>query len=94
MGPDFKWDRRKAAANFLKHGVAFAEAASVFLNPLAVIFDDEDHSKEELREIIVGHSSRNRLLVVSYTEHEGRIRIISARVATRRERKDYEENEK
>ena len=60
--------------------------------PLAVIFDDQDHSTEEIREIIIGHSANNRLLLVSFTERDEAIRIISARQATRIERKDYEEN--
>jgi uncharacterized DUF497 family protein len=64
----------------------------VFGDPLAAIFDDEAHSGEEQREIIIGHSSNNRLLLVSFTERAGAVRIISARRATRQERKDYEEN--
>jgi len=92
MAVSFEWDEEKAAVNQRKHGVSFAEAATVFGNPLAVIFDDPEHSMEELREIIVGHSDRERLLVVSFTEREGVIRIISARKATPRERRDYEEN--
>lgn len=87
-----EWDNRKATANLAKHGVAFEEASSVFGDPLAVIFDDEDHSQDELREIIIGHSLRQRLLLVSFTEREeGIVRIISARKATRRERNDYEQ---
>jgi uncharacterized DUF497 family protein len=92
MGPSFEWDEAKAQENQQKHGVSFEEAASVFANPLAAIFDDPDHSQDEVREIIVGHSDRNRVLVVSFTERGGAVRIISARVATPRERKDYEEN--
>jgi uncharacterized DUF497 family protein len=92
MSLEFEWDEDKAAANQKKHRVAFGEAASVFADPLAAIFDDEAHSEEELREIIVGHSAENRLLLVSFTERAGVIRIISARRATKRERQDYEEN--
>jgi uncharacterized DUF497 family protein len=92
MSLEFEWDRDKALSNHKKHGVSFQEAATVFGDPLAVIFDDELHSIEEEREIIVGHSARHRLLLVSFTERAGVIRIISARVATKRERKDYEEN--
>jgi uncharacterized DUF497 family protein len=88
----FEWDEEKGAINQRKHKVSFAEAATVFGNPLAAIFDDPDRSSEELREIIIGHSDRERLLVVSFTEREGAIRIISAREATPRERRDYEEN--
>jgi uncharacterized DUF497 family protein len=72
--------------------VSFEEAATVFANPLAAIFPDPDHSEQEHREIIVGHSDRHRLLVVSFTERGETIRIISARKATKRERKDYEDN--
>jgi uncharacterized DUF497 family protein len=69
------------------------EASTVFLDTLARIFLDEEHSDEEEREIIIGHSGRNRLLLVCFTEREQEvIRIITARQATRRERKDYEEN--
>jgi uncharacterized DUF497 family protein len=92
MGVEFEWDEEKAASNKKKHGVDFEEAASVFADQLAAIFDEEAHSSEELREIIVGHSSKNRLLLVSFTERAGVIRIISARRATKQERKDYEEN--
>ncbi len=77
-----EWDEGKADANDHKHGVAFSEAASAFLDPLAAIFSDPDHSDEEVREILVGNSERNRLLVVSFTERATTIRIISARVAS------------
>jgi len=90
MTTNFEWDESKASENFLKHGVAFEEAVSVFTNPLAVIFDDEGHSEEEPREIIVGHSFQNRLLLVCFVEREKSIRVISARPATVKERKDYE----
>jgi uncharacterized DUF497 family protein len=92
MRLEFEWDEDKAASNEKKHGVSFDEAASVFYDPLAAIFDDETHSQDEQREIIIGHSARNRLLLVSFVERAGVIRIISARTATKRERKDYEEN--
>lgn len=88
----FEWDPKKAAQNVTDHGVSFEEASSVFADPLARIFDDEDHSDKEQREIIIGHSIRERLLVVSFTERIGVLRIISARKATRNERKDYEQN--
>ncbi len=91
MGPRFTWDDDKAAANQHKHAVSFEEAQTVFDNPLAVIFDDEAHSDAEPREIIVGHSARNRLLLVCFTERANSIRIISARRATAKERNDYEE---
>lgn len=87
-----QWDEHKAARNELKHGVSFGEAVTLFSNPLALIFDDEWHSGSEQREIIVGHSADGRLLVVSFTEREGTIRIISARAATAREKRDYEKD--
>ena len=93
MSYGFEWDERKAASNLDKHGVSFDEASTVFDDPLASIFDDEEHSFNEKREIIVGHSLNNRLLLVCFTERPKEIiRIISAREATKRERKDYEEN--
>jgi len=93
MSLRFEWDEDKATSNIRKHGVSFGEAQTVFYNPLARIFDDEEHSVDEVREIIIGHSIANRLLLVSFTERApSLIRIIDARSATRRERKDYEEN--
>jgi uncharacterized DUF497 family protein len=92
MSIEFEWDDDKAAANHKKHRVTFEEAASVFADPLASIFDDEVHSEEERREIIIGHSTENRILLVCFTERPGAVRIISARRATKRERQDYEEN--
>jgi uncharacterized protein len=93
MSVRFEWDDDKAKVNLKKHKVSFDEASTVFGDALAKIFSDEKHSSEEIREIIVGHSILDRLLLVSFTER-GRdvIRIISARVATRNERKSYEEN--
>lgn len=87
-----EWDPRKAAGNLSKHNVSFEEAATVFFNPLAVIFEDEWHSESEGREIIIGHSAGDQLLVVVFVEREGNIRIISARRATASEQNDYEEN--
>jgi uncharacterized DUF497 family protein len=92
MSLQFEWDEDKARSNAKKHGVPFEEASSVFADPLAAIFADEAHSDEELREIMVGHSSAGRLLVVSFSEREEVIRIISARQATNHERRDYEQN--
>ncbi len=89
---EFEWDPRKATANRRKHGITFDEALTVFADPLARIFDDPDHSAAERREIIIGHSAAHRLLMVSFTERHDRVRIISARVTTRQERDDYEEN--
>ena len=90
MNYHFVWD--KASRNRRKHGVSFDEARTVFSDPLARIFDDEDHSSVEPREIIIGHSAAQRLLTVSFTECQDAIRIIGARLTTNRERKDYEEN--
>ena len=89
---NFEWDESKQISNLEKHGISFEEAKNVFNNPLAVIFDDPLHSIEESREIIIGHSSQNQLLLVVFTERSDAIRIISARLATRRERENYERN--
>lgn len=89
---EFEWHAEKAASNKRKHGITFDEAMTVFADPLAAIFDDEEHSEDELREIIVGQSSKGRLLLVSFTERGDKVRIISARRATKRERSDHEEN--
>ena len=94
MSLKFEWDPRKAASNFSSHRVSFAEALTVFRDPLARIFDDENHSTDELREIIIGNSAKERLLVVCFTSQAESVRIFSARKATRREREDYEENVK
>jgi hypothetical protein len=84
------WDDTKAAANVRKHGITFEEAATVLLDPLAITFAD-DHPSED-RSITVGHSTLARLLVVVTPERrDDRIRIISARKATAKERRDYEE---
>lgn len=93
MGVQFEWDGRKAEANVRKHGISFDEASTVFDDPLALVLADEEHSDDEVREIIVGHSVLQRLLLVSFTERdEDVIRIISCRKADKRERKHYEEN--
>lgn len=93
MAYRFEWDERKAKANRIKHGVSFDEATTVFDDPLARIFDDELHSAEEERELIIGHSINNRLLVVCFAVRPvERIRIISARLRTAKEQKAYEEN--
>lgn len=88
----FDWDDRKAASNLAKHGVSFEEAMSVFDDDDAKIRDDPDHSIAEHREIIIGFSDTDRLLFVSFTERGDMIRVISARVATDREEKFYEES--
>lgn len=86
----YEYDPEKAAANLHKHKVSFAEAASVFLDPLALTFSDPDHSDAEDREITIGMSSKQRVLFVSHCERGDRIRIIRARRATRKERLRYE----
>ncbi len=91
----FQWDPAKAMSNVRKHGVSFDEAVTVFKDPLALIFDDTEHSEVEAREIIIGMSALSRMLLVCFVErHEDIVRIISARPATRTEKKDYEENAK
>ncbi len=87
----FEWDSEKAASNAAKHGVAFGEAQTVFQDDLFVAFEDPDHSHGETRFIIMGQSAEGRLLVVAYTERRGTTRLISARQATRKERRTYEE---
>ena len=88
----FEWDARKAKVNQRKHRISFDEASSVFDDILARIFPDEHHSNGEQREILIGHSILGRLLIVSFAERSrDRVRIISARKATQREQKDYEE---
>ena len=90
MGLAFEWDESKAKVNTRKHGVTFEEASTVFADPLSVTIYDPVHSEDEDRYIALGESQRRRLLVVVFTDRGDRIRLISARVATRRETKDYE----
>jgi len=90
MSFEFEWDPAKARENLKTHRVAFEDALTVFADPLARIFDDPDHSLGETREIIIGYSAQQRLLVVSFTERPPKVRVIGARRATRRERQDYE----
>ena len=92
MSFEFEWDPAKAEDNWKKHGVAFEEALTVFADPLARIFGDQDHSTDETREIIVGHSEKQRLLLVYFTERAAKVRIIGARSATKHERQDYEQD--
>jgi len=88
---ELEWDEAKAASNLKKHKVSFTEAGTVFGDPLAVTFPDPDHSIAEDRFITIGTSDRDRVLIVSHTDRDERLRIISARKATRLERKAYEE---
>ena len=88
---EFQWDQRKAAANLAKHKVSFEEAATVFGDPLGKIVADPRHSAVEERLVLLGISKERRLLAVMYVERAEAVRIISARRATRPERRDYEE---
>ena len=93
MSMDFEWDPAKAASNQRKHGVSFAEASTIFGDPLELTVSDPDHSEGEYRYLSLGRSVVGRLLVISYTERErNRIRLISARLATPTERARYESN--
>jgi len=87
----FEWDHSKAESNLRKHSVSFEEASTAILDPLSKTAIDPDNSIGEFRFITFGVSARRRLLVVSYTEREEAIRIISARLATKHEREIYEE---
>ena len=90
-GVTFEWDARKADANFKKHRVTFEDAAGVFLDPLAMTYVDPDDALRERREITIGCTMKAHLVFVSHCERGKRIRIISARLATRSERRQYEE---
>jgi uncharacterized protein len=92
MPLNFEWDENKALTNRAKHGVTFEEAATVFGDPLSLTISDPAHSQTEDRFIILGTSHNGKLLVVVHTERDDSIRIISARRATRKERKNYEES--
>ena len=87
----FDWDKNKAAGNFAKYKVSFEEAATVFGDPLSDTFDDPDHSAEEQRFLIIGHSDKDKLLFVSQTDDGETVRIISAREPTCTERESYEQ---
>ncbi|MFN8945976.1 MAG: BrnT family toxin [Pseudobdellovibrionaceae bacterium] len=89
---DFKWDSKKAKANFEKRGITFEEASTVFYDPFAKLGHDPDHSEQEDRFILIGHSQKNNLLFVIhvYKEDEQTIRIVSARKATKKEKHDFE----
>jgi uncharacterized DUF497 family protein len=91
MSFQFTWDPQKAASNLRKHKVGFPEAATAFADPLSLTIPDPDHSVGEERFVLIGQSERRRLVVVAHVERGDLIRIISARLATRRERKTYEE---
>ncbi|MDX2216952.1 MAG: BrnT family toxin [Oculatellaceae cyanobacterium bins.114] len=88
---EFEWSPDKAALNLEKHGVSFQEASTVFDDPLSVTFPDPDHSIGENRYVIIGVSRFRQLLVVAHTDREQKVRVISARKATRQEKRFYEE---
>jgi uncharacterized DUF497 family protein len=90
-GLRFEWDSRKALSNKDKHGVAFEEACEVFGDALAITIPDPDHSGEEYREVTIGQTGKQRIVVVSHTQRDGTIRIISARKADRQEINQYNE---
>ncbi len=89
----FEWDEKKAYQNIKKHGISFEEAVTVFGDPFSITIYDPLHSEGEDRFVILGMSNKNRILVVVHTDRDDRIRIISARKATKKERKQYESNE-
>lgn len=90
----FEWDSAKAKKNFIVHGVTFDEASTAFKDTLSLTIYDPLHSEDEHRQILIGSSHQNRVLVVVHTERRDEIRIISARKATKNERNQYEENAK
>jgi uncharacterized DUF497 family protein len=87
---EFEWDEQKAKTNQRKHNISFEEACTVFDDPLSINFDDPDHSTEENRYIIIGLSNQGRFLFVSHTDRNHKIRLISARLVTPKERRYYE----
>ena len=87
----FEWDPEKARRNLEKHGVSFEEAATVFGDPLSLTVDDPTHSEAEDRFVTVGGTATGRIVVVVHTDRDDSIRLISARPATSRERRAYEE---
>jgi hypothetical protein len=88
---EFEWDPKKAARNLKDHKVSFEEAATVFGDPLSLTYPDPDHSFDEYRFITIGSSIDGKLLLISHTDRDEKIRIISAREATKREKRFYEE---
>ena len=93
MSYQFEWDADKAAANLRKHGVSFDEATA-FNDRLSILLRDPDHSAGEERYLVMGLSTRARLLVVAFVERPPRTRLITARLATKRERHDYGEGQR
>ncbi|SLM28801.1 conserved hypothetical protein [Desulfamplus magnetovallimortis] len=93
MSLKFEWDPNKACSNHGKHGITFDDAKTVFNDPFFITFLDIEHSQDEERYITLGMSTDQRLLMIAHTEREEIIRIISARKATKNERRVYEEAE-
>ena len=87
----FIWDDNKAQSNFVKHGIRFEEAVTVFGDPYLMFTEDSQHSRGEEREWAIGEAENGGIMVVVFTMREEQIRIISARMATKRERQKYEE---
>ena len=87
---DFEWNAQKAEINNKKHGISFDEASTVFGDALSVTYPDPDHSIHEERYVMIGLSNKNRILVISHIYHGETVRIISARQATKPERRFYE----
>ncbi len=90
----FEWDSDKAQINITKHGITFQEASTAFGDPFSMTIPDPDHSEDEQRLLLMGRSSENRLMVVSFTDRDPKTRIISARKATTTERRKYEKSPK
>ena len=90
----FEWDAKKAAANCKNHGISFEDASTVFGDPLAATIQDPVHSTDETRFVTIGMSAAQQLIVVVHTDRADRVRLISARSATRAEKKKYEEGQK
>lgn len=86
----FQWDPAKAITNNRKHGISFEEAVTIFGDSLAITISDPKHSLDEIRFLTIGQSRLQRLLIVFHTERDGEIRLISARLATPQERRNYE----
>jgi uncharacterized DUF497 family protein len=88
---NFEWDDKKAKSNLIKHNVSFEEASAAFGDDLSITIEDPLHSDNENRLILIGKSSNNKTLIVVHIEQTDSIRIISARKATKKEQKFYEE---
>jgi hypothetical protein len=91
---NFEWDIKKADTNLLKHLITFEEASEVFYDFHSFIFDDLKHSEKEKRELIIGQTKSNQIIIVSFTVRENKIRIINARLANKKEKKEYGKNQK